>query len=272
MATAKDNLDRQIGEANANAVEALIDEKLAQRSEDLEGLRQEIVTLREQVGDRGRASLVRDVLHVPELRRQLQAAAGLLRDAIDDHNGLVDRRNAGEPVSEKEVVEDEARIKRVSTDVESVRDELEQRVTALEERADGHDSDIQSLRDADTHLQEQINEIRSGQSEVTTSGGKSGLKAALITFTVVFFVVWLVIVLTPIEGWLWAVVWGAILGGLVGLVVGIASKEGTRTNTFMGDLRETRRARQERKVAEDVEETPAESSRTRVVTKEKVSA
>ena len=262
MATAKENLDRQIGEANSNAVDALIDEKLAQRSEDLEGLRQEIVTLREQVGD------------LPELRRQLQAAAGLLRDAIDDHNGLVDRRNAGEPVSEKEVVEDEARIKRVSTDVESVRDELEQRVAAIEERLDDKDTGLGALLRRDNELQEQIDEIRSGQSTVTSSSGsKSGLKAALITFVVVFLLAWAIIMVTgDDESWLWAVVWGAILGGLVGLVVGIASKEGTRTNTFMGDLRETRRVRQERKVAEDVEETPAEPSRTRVVTKEKVSA
>ena len=261
MATAKDNLDRQIGEANANAVEALIDEKLSQRSEDLESLRQEIVTLREQVGD------------LPELKRQLQAAAGLLRDAIDDHNGLVDRRNAGEPVSEKEVVEDEARIKRVSTDVESVRDELEQRVAAIEERLDDKDTGLDALLRRDDELQEQIDEIRSGQSTVTSSSGsKSGLKAALITFAVVFFVVWLVIVLTPIEGWLWAVVWGAILGGLVGLVVGIASKEGTRTNTFMGDLRDTRRARQERQEqGADAAASSTESTRTRTVTKEKVS-
>lgn len=262
MATAKDNLDRQIGEANANAVEALIDEKLSQRSEDLESLRQEIVTLREQVGD------------LPELKRQLQAAAGLLRDAIDDHNGLVDRRNAGEPVSEKEVAEDDARIKRVSTDVESVRDELEQRVAALEERLDDKDTGLDALLRRDNELQEQIDEIRSGQSTVTSSSGsKSGLKAALITFAVVFVVVWLVIVLTPIEGWLWAVVWGAILGGLVGLVVGIASKEGTRTNTFMGDLRDTRRARQERQEqGADAAASSTESTRTRTVTKEKVSA
>lgn len=262
MATAKDNLDRQIGEANANAVEALIDEKLSQRSEDLESLRQEIVTLREQVGD------------LPELKRQLQAAAGLLRDAIDDHNGLVDRRNAGEPVSEAEVAKDEARVQRVSTDVGSVRDELEQRVSAIEERLDDKDTGLDALLRRDDELQEQIDEIRSGQSTVTSSSGsKSGLKAALITFAVVFVVVWLVIVLTPIEGWLWAVVWGAILGGLVGLVVGIASKEGTRTNTFMGDLRDTRRARQERQEqGVDAAASSTESTRTRTVTKEKVSA
>ena len=56
-------------------------------------------------------------------------------------------------------------------------------------------------------------------------------------------------------------------------MVGIASKEGTRTNTFMGDLRDTRRARQERQEqGVDAAASSTESTRTRTVTKEKVSA
>jgi len=236
MATARENLDRQVGEDNAGAIEAFIDEKLQQRSEDFEGLRQELIALREQVGD------------IPELRRQLSAAGQLLREAIEEHNGLVDRRNAGEPVSEREVVEGGARIERVSTEVGGVRDTLEERVAALEERADDPVTGFQALHDRDDNLQEQIDEIRDAQSqEAVVSGGKSGLAAALVTFVVVFILV-SVWALVFNHSWVWAFAWGAVLGGLVGVIVGLAPREGTRTNTFIGDLRDTRRARQERQV------------------------
>ena len=73
------------------------------------------------------------------------------------------------------------------------------------------------------------------------------------------------------ESWLWALAWGAIFGGIVGLVIGLASKEGTRTNTFIGDLRDTRHARQERQ-RETVEEDERPAATRRVERRERVSA
>lgn len=244
-ADASRTLSLQIGADNAEAVEALIDAKLQERSEDFEALRQEFLALREQVGD------------VPELRRQLSAAGQLLRDAIDEHNGLVDRRNSGEPVSQDEIAEDGERVERVSTDLGSVRDELEQRVIVIEQRLDDPATGLAALHDRDANLQEQIDELRGAQTNVSTSGSKSGLTAALITFAAVFILAWVIIMLTPRhESWLWAVAWGAVLGGLVGLFVGLASKEGTRTNAYLGAIRDVRRERRDRVVEQEVEETP----------------
>jgi hypothetical protein len=267
MATAKENLDRQVGEDNSNAIEALIDEKLSQRSEDLEGLRRDVVALREQIGD----------VDMPELRRQLNAAAGLLREAIDDHNEQAARRNAGEPVAASEVEVGEERVQRVSTELDSVRGTLEQRVTALEERLDDPDTGLQALHNRDDELQEQINELRDNQSTETTEvrTSKSGLKAALITFVVVFLLAWAIIMVTADEeSWLWAVAWAGVSAGLVGIVVGLASKEGTRTNTFVGDWRDFRRSRRDERshvvVEEDERDHPVVTRRT--MTRERVDA
>lgn len=258
MATtdARRTLRLQVGADNAEAIEAVIDETLSQRSEDLEGLRQEFAALREEVGD------------IPELKRNLKAAADLLRDSIDSHNQLVDRRNAGEPVSEREVIEDGERVQRVSTDLGSVREELEQRVAIIEERLDDPETGLAALNNRDDELQEQINELRDSQVATTvTSAGKSGLKAALITFGVVFIFAWLWIMITDKhESWLWAVAWGAIFGGLVGIIVGLASREGARTNAYLGAIRDVRRERREER---DVEET---SGDRRATERERVNA
>lgn len=268
MATAKENLDRQIGQGNADAIEALVDEKLQARSEDLETLRQEIVALREEVGD------------IPELKRQLQAAAGLLRGAIDDHNELVDRRNAGEPVSEREVAEDEVRVQRVSTDVESVRDELEQRVTALEDQVGRNDSeglrgavkDAQTTADSAKATADEA--LRLAQSNSgSAGGGKAFVGPVLITLIGVMLLVWLIMWLIPgDQNNFWGLFWGIFAAALVALFLSRASKPGTKTNTFVGDLRDTRRVRREREETPE-EETSSESTSTRVVEKkEKVSA
>ena len=266
MATAKENLDRQIGDDNSNAVAALVDEKiearLNERSEDLETLRQELVALREEIGD------------IPELRRQLSAAGRLLRDAIDDHHEMAGRHEADGRVTASEVEAGEERIQRVSTDLGSVRDTLEGRVTTIEERLDDENTGLAALHNRDDELQAQINELRDIQSTETTEirSSKSGLKAALITFLVVFLLSWVIIMITgDDESWLWALAWGAIFGGIVGLVIGLASKEGTRTNTFIGDLRDTRHARQERQ-RETVEEDERPAATRRVERRERVSA
>lgn len=268
MATAKENLDRQIGQDNADAIEALVDEKLQARSEDLETLRQEIVTLREEIGD------------IPELRRQLVAAGALLRDAIDDHNQLVDRRNAGEPVSEREVAEDEVRVQRVSTDVESVRGELEQRVDALEDQVGRSDSEglrgaVKDARTTADNAQATADEaLRLAQSNSgSADDDKSFVVPVLITLIGVTLLAWLIMWIIPgNQNNFWGLFWGIFAAALVALFLSRASKPGTKTNTFVGDLRDTRRARRERE--ETSEEDPySGSTSTRVVEKrEKVSA
>lgn len=236
MATAKQNLNRQLGADNANAIEALVTEALREHGESLENLRQEVAGLREEVSE------------FPELRARLNAAARALLGEINDHNDRVERHNDGQSVTPDEVAAEGQRLDEVQGQVGEVRDALEERVGVLEailasdhdgerpaSRIDGIEDDIVGLRGRLDQVESRAGEAHSLSTQAiaiaraSIMGGnllRRAATAALATWLVVFAIYFLLAGLGPVD-WKWrdAFGWPSVLAGLVGCLVYLFARQ-----------------------------------------------
>lgn len=225
MATEKDDLARQIGADNADAIEALIDAKLKANGTALDELRREVVELRQKASG------------MDELKERVEAAVKALRGEIREHNDQIDERNAGREVTPQQVNQQEGRIEEKKAEVAGIREDVEARLRSLEaivaREHDGQrppsrlDTIEERLAGVSSHAEGARTVAAQALAVARASGGggqvlRRALSVALAVWLIVFALYLLIFGLGPGD-WRWrdAFGWPSVLAGMAALTASL---------------------------------------------------